>query len=56
MKNKAGDDSVALKVLGYDTRRWSNLMRQTTVPSNRQCIADDSLTATGVLDVHCDGR
>lgn len=29
--------------------------RERAVPSDGQSIADDSLTATGVLDVHCDG-
>lgn len=27
-----------------------------TIPSNGQCISDDSLTTPSVLDVHCDGR
>lgn len=30
--------------------------RQTMIPSDGQRVADDSLTATGVLNVHRDGR
>ena len=30
--------------------------REALIPSDGQCVADDPLTATRVLDVHCDGR